>query len=108
MKKLFKLTLADKEYEIEQLPRGRSKEVRHKLASFIERFQGNESTSKSIEMTEEMMDLIFEYSPLLAADKERIDAEATDDEVCEAYATIQSVLFDPFHKLAGKVSPQDR
>lgn len=110
--KTFKLTLGGKEYEVHQLSRGQSKSIRYRLALAVERMSKcelmtlqNEDGSvpmdkiplaEIVHMMDEIYDLLFEYSPLLKADAERIEEEATSDEIMEAFLILQKVLFGHF------------
>lgn len=48
-------------------------------------------------------DLLFEYSPNLVADRKRIEAEAYDSEILEAFTGVLQLAY-PFGSLIGKVT----
>lgn len=50
-----------------------------------------------------LMDLLFEYSPELAADRERIEAEAYDEEALEALAEVLRLAY-PFGRALALVT----
>ncbi len=48
-------------------------------------------------------DLLFDYSPTLSADRKRIEAEAYDSEILEAFTGVLKLAY-PFGSLIGKVA----
>ncbi len=120
--KITKITIAGKEYKITELPR-------KKNAAWRERVQGEfteiadmvrglpdqnvgstagvagliESFAKKLTGSVDILvDLIFSYSPALRKDAERIDEEAYDSEILEAFWAVAGLAF-PFGSLIQRV-----
>jgi hypothetical protein len=47
--------------------------------------------------------LLYEYSPALCADKERIEAESYDSEIVQAFMEVLKLAF-PFGSAVGKLT----
>ncbi len=123
------VTLGKKEYKIEQLPIKQSREVRHKFSDFlspaIDALNNAPQTNLTdysaltgiitiakdvlIEYSDTALDLVCEYAPNIAADRERIEETATDEEALNAFSEVIKLLF-PFGKqlkaLTGLNLPQ--
>lgn len=57
-------------------------------------------SERLIGSTDLAADLLFEYSPILAEDRERIENEAYDDEIIAAFVEVLKLLY-PFESLAS-------
>jgi len=111
------VTLAGKAYQIEPLPMRPSRAFRERIsgqigglaqaldtagkgdvelsdlsgiAALIERLGGTLAGSVDL-----IADLLFDYSPALQADRERIEAEAFDEEIIAAFGEVLKLLY-PF------------
>jgi len=60
---------------------------------------GQTLSARLIGSTDLIADLLFEYSPELAADRERIEAEAYDEELLSVFLEVLKLLY-PFGNLA--------
>lgn len=61
---------------------------------------GQTLSQKLIGSTDLVADLLFEYSPALAEDRERIEEEAYDDEIIAAFLEVLKLLY-PFGGMAA-------
>lgn len=112
------VTLAGQDYEVAQLPMKPNKEWRetitepvNKIIALVQNYQDIEINSAAdivslIVVVKDvlfgsmdlLLDALFAYSPALAADRERIEAEAYDDEAITAISSIADLAF-PFGQL---------
>ena len=115
--------LGDKEYTIDMLPIGQSKKWRESLSQpFTELTQALETASiveinqfgdiaglvrklsgTLLGSVDKMLDLMFEYAPQLAQDRDYIELNAFDDEALEAFTEILKLAF-PLGTLLAVVS----
>lgn len=120
-----KVTLGGREYTLSTPPIRRSKEWRHKLArpfgdlakaielagsvelsvadipnigDLVKRFAGT-----LIGSVDTMLDLLFDYSPALAADREWIEENAYDEEALEAFTEALKLAY-PLDTILAMVS----
>jgi hypothetical protein len=117
------VTLGDKTYTVQALPIRQSAAWRRRLAEpfgnlahilndagQIELTNGN-GLANVIQVIEKsligsvdiLLELLFAYSPALAADRERIESQAYDDEAMRAFVEIVRLAY-PFGKLTVLVS----
>jgi len=117
----IKVTLGEKEYEIEPLPIKGAREVRHKfaavLAPAVTALQGAPQTEMSdysaiagiisavkdtlLGLTDLCLDLLFEYSPTLKTNRDEIEATAYDQQVISAFVEVLKLLYPFVQALAG-------
>jgi hypothetical protein len=114
------ITLAGKEYSIEQLPMRANKEWRDSLGKpvlsliqLIQDFGSLEFKPSDIgriitvvkdlllSSMDTLLDALFAYSPALAADRERIENEAYDDEAIAALGACVALAYPLDQALTG-------
>lgn len=114
------LTLAGQEYTVEMLPMRQNKEWRDKLTMPVDKIVSLLMNAQDIEINtgadiiglvavvkdvllggmDLLLDALFDYSPALAADRERIENEAYDDEAIEALGGVIGLAY-PFDQLVS-------
>lgn len=119
--KTAKVTIAGSEYTIKELPIRKSVEWRKKVAAEWTELAdaltsaGSTSlsdisniatavqnvTSKVFESIEVVADLLFAYSPDLATDRKRIEAEGYESEIVDAFVEVIALAFPFSGKLRG-------
>ena len=115
-----RVTLGETDYEIKPLPIRQSREWREKLNGPFAVLVNVLSNAESIELTDSkqlgrlvstmsstvlgsvdmMLDLLYDYSPELKANRETIEAQAYDDEVMAAFLEVLKLAY-PFGKLVS-------
>lgn len=115
--------LAGQAYTVVALPIGKAKAWRERLAGPFGDLVGVLEGAGEIELTngrdiaglvrtlsgtligsmDQLLDLLFAYAPALAADRERIEAEAYDDEALRAFAEVLKLAY-PFGELRALIS----
>lgn len=115
------VVLGGKEYSIQQLPMRANREFRDRLAAPVEELmnllEGNVdleigSVSDLVSIIgvaknlllgsmDILLEALFAYSPELRADRERIEAEAYDDEAMEALAAVMALAYPLMRALAA-------
>lgn len=123
MPKSVIVTLADQDYEIKALPIKRAKLWRASLEVPFAELSTTLESAGSIELSngadiaklvrtfsgtllgsvDKMLDLLFEFSPELAEDRERIEEEAYDEEALNAFAEVLKLAY-PFGRLLALVN----
>lgn len=121
--KTVTVTLGERSYEIRPLPIRKAREIREKFTAPFEQaiaaldqvpqtdINDVQSLGKialslkdvllgSVDL---VLEILFAYSPELAADRERIEAEAYDDEAIAAFVEVVKMLY-PFGGLANALS----
>lgn len=113
-----KVALAEKEYEISPLTIGKSRQWRKKLNGPFAALVGVLEQAPGIELSDLggiasvittvsdtftsspdlVADLLFEYSPELSADRERIEDEGFDEEIMSAFVEVLKLAY-PFGEL---------
>lgn len=112
------ITLAGKDYEVVQRPMRENKVWRDNLTGPVDKMVSLLMSWQDIEINtgadivglvvivkdvllggmDLLLDALFDYSPALAADRERIESEAYDDEAIEALGGVIGLAF-PFERL---------
>ncbi len=115
MPRTVKVTLAGREYTIEELRSRANGEWRTKLqepfGQLVDKLQSAGDTELSrpgdianlvrsvagtlVQSPDTLKGLLFDYSPTLAKDRERIEAEAYDSEILDAFTEILKLAY-PF------------
>ena len=123
MPKTTKITLAGREYTIRELTSRRNAGWRKKLAepfgALVTRIEAagetditsprelvsliRETAGTLLESPDLLAELLFDYAPELAADRERILEEAFDSELMTAFVEVLKLAF-PFGSLVEKLS----
>lgn len=110
-------------YEIEQLPMRPNKEFRDSLGAPVLQIADVIQNSADLELTAEslrglvgivkdvllgsmdiLLEALFRYAPALMADRERIEAEAYDDEAVAALGVCVQLAFPLDRALTGLIS----
>lgn len=114
------ITLAGQDYEVVQLPMRENKLWRDKLTGPVDKIVALLTNWRDIEINtgsdiiglvlvvkdialggmDLLLDALFEYSPALASDRERIEAEAYDDEAIDALGGVIGLAY-PFDRLVA-------
>lgn len=120
--KIITVNLAGKEYELRALPIRQAREFRKKFTKPVEEMINVLGSASKTELSDVesmkgvvdavktillgsidlLVDLLFEYSAELNADRDTIEAQATDEEALAAFAEVFKLLY-PFGSLAGKI-----
>jgi hypothetical protein len=123
MPRTITVELAGQTYSIEALPIRQSKQWREKLAGPFSELTAILGGAAEINLTsgkdiaalvqtlsgtligslDLLLDLLFDYAPTLEADRERIEAQAFDDEALHAFTEVLKLVY-PFGELRGLVS----
>lgn len=123
MPKTVTVELGGQEYEIQALPIRQSQAWRGRLEGPFSELSAALEGAGSIELSsgadiarlvrtlsgtligsmDMLLDLLFDYSPKLAADRERIETEAYDDEALQAFAEVLKLAY-PFGTIWGLVN----
>lgn len=118
------VTLAGKDYEIQALPIKQSKAWRDRLAGPFAELSTMLEGAGEIQLTsgkdlgalvqtvsgtligsiDTLLNLLFDYSPALRADRERIENEAYDDEALHAFSEVLKLAY-PFGELMSLLKP---
>jgi hypothetical protein len=118
-----KVTLAGKDYELKPLPIRKAREVRAQFSAPLAKVIEALKTAPKIELSDmqgigslldaarvvmvDSMDICLEtlyaYSPEIAADKERIENEAYDEEALLAFVEVVKLLY-PFGSLMSSLN----
>ena len=122
------VSLGGQTYEIQPLPIRKSRAWREKLQGPFTQLVDVLASASKIELTDGaqlgrlisivqstllgsvdlVLDLLFDYSPALQADRERIEEYATDDEALDAFLEVLKLAY-PFggflEKMRGSLSP---
>ena len=117
------VTLAGKEYQIQPLPIRKARAVRSRISGPVEKAIQAIRGIPQVELNDmqaisELLDaakliladsldlcleIMFEFSPELAADRERIESEAFDDEALTAFVEVVKLLY-PFGGLLKQLN----
>lgn len=123
MARTIEVTLAGVTYEVDQLPMGKARQWREALEQPFGDLVAVLEGAQTIELTDLgsiggivktfsgtllgsidiLMELLFQYAPILADDRERIEAEAYDDEALAAFAEVLKLAY-PFGVVLALVS----
>ncbi len=107
------IVLGGKEYSIQQLPMRANREFRDRLAAPVEELMNLLDGNKDLEIgsvsdlagmiglaknlllgsMDILLEALFAYSPELRADRDRIEADAYDDEAMEALAAVMALAY---------------
>lgn len=119
----IKISLGGREYELRPLPIRKAREIREKFTESFEQIVDaiNQLPNLALDdvhalgdivtavkdvllgSVELVLEILFAYSPELAADRERIEAEAYDEEAIAAFVEVVKLLY-PFGSLANVLS----
>lgn len=122
MPKQITVTLGGQSYTVDALPIAKSKAWRAKLAGPFGELAATLEHAGEIDLTsggdlshliqvisntllgsiDLLQDLLFAYSPALAADRERIEAESYDDEAMTAFTEVLKLAY-PFGAVVNLV-----
>ena len=116
------ITLGGNEYELRPLTHRPAKDFRLKISAELNGVIGDSNleateldnyeqlsglvrrvSSAALGSVDKIAELLFEYSPELAADRQRIEAETFDDEFVTAFLEVLKQLF-PFGSLAKSLT----
>lgn len=124
MPKTFTVHIAGRDYAVQQLTVGQSRQWRQKFEQPFGEIAAALKTVSVVEITDlggiggilatlkttligaldTVLELLCDYAPEIAADRERIEAEGYDEEVVVAFGEVLRVVF-PLGVLAAMVNP---
>jgi hypothetical protein len=120
--KTITVTLGDKPYEVQSLPIRKARAWRKKFAEPFNLIVGTLEAMPNVEITKPedlglivrslsevllgsvdmLVDMLFDFSPALAADRENILDRATDDEAVRAFVEVLKLAY-PLVELVGVI-----